>query len=439
MLINISRLLFMAAVWRVAEGKTPLPYGSDGKCNNASSEYYVKKLKLCCSKCNPGTHLKYECTTNSDTVCNPCQDGHYSENHNHFPNCFSCQNCKEVKGLIYGTNCSANTKAVCVCAEPGMFCSNLNFNNECEECKKYKSCKPGQYVSKKGTPRSDFRCTSCPPGHFSDHINAEQCKPHTQCEGRSVLRLGESTTDTLCEKTPPPSTTTTTTTTTTTFTSSPKDPQSKPPGKLWSPKETESVNMTTTTSLPSTSTALRNSPTPVSFLNYYIVISCVLVLLTSAMVIIAYRLRKRKGLQKVPITDDNKQKQDASVSETPDYQRLLPSERCLKEPSMTSSDSQSQPDSSHSSADWLERTSQEESIPEQLSVSSPFNLSITATFNCQLNPTAASCSIPLNTSARTSHVEAPVPLSQEEVCVSCQQEDGKEALQSVQESGLCVF
>lgn len=105
---------------------------------------------------------------------------------------------------------------------------------------------------------------------------------------------------------------------------------------------------------------------------------------------------------------------------------------------MTSSDSQSQPDSGHSSADWLDRTSQE-SLPEQPSVSSPMvNLSITATFNCQLNPTTASCSIPMLTPL-TPHAEAPVPLSQEEVCVSCQQEDGKEALRSVQESGLCVF
>lgn len=109
---------------------------------------------------------------------------------------------------------------------------------------------------------------------------------------------------------------------------------------------------------------------------------------------------------------------------------------------MSSSDSQSQPDSSqsHISGDWLERTSQEESLHELPSVSSPLvNLSITATFNCQLNPATASCSIPMNTSALTPRAEAPVPLSQEEVCVSCQQEDGKEALQSVQESGLCTF
>ncbi|XP_016429336.1 tumor necrosis factor receptor superfamily member 1B-like isoform X2 [Sinocyclocheilus rhinocerous] len=435
MLILISRLLFMAAVWRVAEGKTPLPYGSVGTCNNASSEYYVRQLELCCSRCKPGTHLVFECTSNSDTICEPCQDGHYSENINHFPNCFSCRKCKGVKGLIYGTNCSADTKAVCVC-KPGMFCSKRNFNQECEECKKYRSCKPGEYVAKEGSPISDVKCALCPSGTFSNHSNAERCKPHTQCEGRSVLRLGSSTTDTLCEMTPPPS---------------PKHPQPKQPSKLWSQtEETQRMNTTTTTSLPplssatpSTSTTLSKSRSPDSkdMIYYIVIVVCVLVLLTLAVtVIIACKLRKRKGLQKVPITDANKLEQDASASGTPDYQCLLPVDRCQKEPSMTSSDSQSQPDSSHSSADWMERTSQDESIPEQPSVSSPMvNLSITATFNCQLNPTTASCSIPLNTSARTPHVEAPVPLSQEEVCISCQQEDGKEALQSVQESGPCLF
>lgn len=249
--------------------------------------------------------------------------------------------------------------------------------------------------------------------------------------------------------TPPPPSTTTTTTTTTPLQSSPKHPQSKQPSKLWSEvEETQRMNTTTKTSLPPsssttpcTSTTLSKSWSP-DMIYYIVIVACVLVLLTLAvLVIIACKLRKRKaGLQKVPITDANKPEQDASANCTPDYQHLLPVDRCQKEPSMTSSDSQSQPDSSHSSADWLERTSQEESIPEQPSVSSPMvNLSITATFNCQLNPTTASCSIPLNTSARTPHVEAPVPLSQEEVCISCQQEDGKEALQSVQESGSCVF
>ncbi|XP_058646499.1 tumor necrosis factor receptor superfamily member 1B isoform X3 [Onychostoma macrolepis] len=387
MLILISRLLFMAAVWRVAEGKTLLPYGSDGPCDNAASEYYVKNLKLCCSRCKPGTHLKEECTSNSDTICEPCQDGRYSEKMNHFSNCFSCPKCRD------------------------------------------------------GSPISDFKCASCPSGTFSNHCNAEQCKPHTQCEGRSFLRLGNSTTDTLCEMTPPPSTTT----------APLQSSSSKQHSTLWSQNERKQRMNKTTTSLPPLSSKTPNTSTTLIKTPFYnsidmiyciVIVVCVLVLLTlTGLVIITCKFRKRKaGLQKVPITDANKPEQDAPANGTPDCQHLLPNDRCQKEPSMTSSDSQSQPDSSHSSADWLERTSQEESIPEQPSVSSPMvNLSITATFNCQLNPTSASCSIPLNTSARTPHVEAPVPLSQEEVCISCQQEDGKEALQSVQESDPCVF
>ncbi|XP_059393804.1 tumor necrosis factor receptor superfamily member 1B-like isoform X2 [Carassius carassius] len=441
MLILISRLLFMAAVWRVADGKTPLPYESAGTCNNASSEYYVKQQKLCCSRCKPGTHLLLTCTSYSDSICKPCQDGRYSENINHFDNCFSCRKCKNVKGLIYGTNCSADTKAVCIC-KPGMYCSKRNYKEECEECKKYISCKPGEYVTKEGSPTSDVKCASCPPGKFSNHSNAEQCKPHTECEGRSVLRLGNSTTDTMCEMTSPP----TTTTTTAPLQSSSKHPQ---PRTLWNQtKEPQHMNMTSTTSLSPPSSVAPNTfiipnksrpPDSKDMIYYIVIVACVLVLLTllAVMVIIACKLRKRNGLQRYHITDANKQ--DVSASSTPDCQHLLPIDRCQKEPSMTSSDSQSQPDSGHSSADWLERTSQE-SIPEQPSVSSPMvNLSITATLTCQLNPTTACCSIPLNTSARTPHVEAQVPLSQEEVCISCQQEDGKEALQSVQESGLCVF
>ncbi|XP_048028009.1 tumor necrosis factor receptor superfamily member 1B isoform X2 [Megalobrama amblycephala] len=444
MLILISRLILMTAVWRVAEGKASLPYSSEGKCNDLTSEYYAKDLQICCSKCKPGTRQHVQCTRNSDTVCEPCQQGQYSENYNHFKNCFSCPQCKDEKGLAYGTKCSADTKSVCVC-KPGMFCSKIGFLSECEECRKYKSCKPGEYTARKGTPKNDVKCEKCQSGTFSNHINAESCQPHTQCEGGSVLRQGSSTADTLCDVTPPPLTNTTEVS----LQSSPKHPHPR----LTKPSSFRSLtaqpmNATTTPSLlPSSSmTAIKttnSSDTDTPTLIYCTVIVCgVLVLLALTLMVITCKLRKRKGIKKVPVAGGNKLVQDASENGILDHQCLLHADKCQKEPSMTSSDSQSQPDSSqsHSSGDWLERASQEESLPEQPSVSSPLvNLSITATFNCQVNPTTASCSIPLNPSALTPHVEAPVPLSQEEVCISCQQEDGKEALQSVQESSPCAF
>ncbi|XP_067287290.1 tumor necrosis factor receptor superfamily member 1B [Pseudorasbora parva] len=429
MLILLARLLFMTAVWRVAEGKASLPYSPIGQtCDNSTSEYYLKNLKICCSKCKPGTHLEVQCNENADTICAPCEDGQYSDLFTYFQNCFSCPSCKEDRGLIYGKKCSADTKPVCVC-KPGMFCYNYDFSNECERCRKYKSCKPGEHITSRGSPKADVKCEPCPSGTFSNHINAESCQPHTKCG--SVLRLGNSTADTQCDRTALPSITTEVS-----LQVSSRHPQPSNINSLQ--RQTEEVNVATTTSLlPSSSVSTAASrattssnPDTLTLISCTVIL-CVLVLLTAVMVITC-KLRKRKaGLQKVPITGANKLEQVTSESGIAECQHLLPTDKLQKEPSMTSSDSQSQPDSSqsHSSGDWLERTSQEESLPELPSVSSPLvNLNITATFKCQLN-----------SSALTPHVEAPLPLSQEEVCISCQQEDGKEALQSVQESGLCAF
>ncbi|XDV51241.1 hypothetical protein PO909_020160 [Leuciscus waleckii] len=444
MLILISRLLFMTAVWCVAEGKAPLPYSSNGVCDNTTTEYYIKNLNICCSKCKPGTRLDKQCTVNSNTICAPCQAGQYSERFNHFPNCFSCQRCKAEKGLDYHKNCTADSQTVCIC-KPGWTCEGTL--SECDQCKKYRICKPGEYIFSKGSPKADVKCKVCPTGKFSNHSNAEFCQPHTQCYSGSVLRPGDSKADTHCDMTPPASTTTEVSHQISSIHPHPREINSSPSLE----EKLPGMNTTTTPSLLPSSSMTPSTPEnqttigpkpDTSSLIYYTVIVCgvlvLLVLLTLAVMGITCMLRKRKGEHKVPIPGVKKLEQDPSKNNIPDCQLLLTADKCQKEPSMSSSDSQSQPDSSqsHISGDWLERTSQEE-LP---SVSSPLvNLSITATFNCQVNPATASCSIPMNTSALTPRAEAPVPLSQEEVCVSCQQEDGKEALQSVQECGPCTF
>ncbi|XP_056324374.1 tumor necrosis factor receptor superfamily member 1B isoform X2 [Danio aesculapii] len=441
MLILIARLLllFMTVVWLMAEGKAPPPYRPEGKlCNNATSEYYMKKLGLCCSKCKPGTRLTVACSISSDTICEPCAGGLYSESMNHYPNCFKCPTCKEEKGLMYGTNCSADTKAVCVC-KPGMYCSKYGLSSECEECKKHKSCKPGEGAERKGSPTTDVKCAPCPIGTFSDRSGSEPCRPHTQCEGSAVLRVGNSTDDTVCKMKPLEGTSKVHM-----QTSSKPKPTGTP--EMW-PMNTDSTSTVTVLSSDvkhSRAATTNTQETPRNPQPDYMIIICitgavVLVLLILVMTVVTCKIRERKGLTKVPITDTNTVEQDPSQSSTPDHQHLLHVDRTQTEPSMSSSDSQSQPDcsQSHSSSEWLERSSQDE-CP---SVSSPvLNLSITATFNCQLNPAAASCSIPINPSTLMPHAEAPVPLSQEEVCIStCQQEDGKEALQSVQESGPFLY
>ncbi|XP_051957973.1 tumor necrosis factor receptor superfamily member 1B isoform X2 [Xyrauchen texanus] len=447
MIISIRLLIFLAALWLFSEGKTSLPYKSDGDCVNSTSEYFNKLLSICCSKCKPGTRQQVECTADSDTICAPCQDGQYSDNMNHFGNCFSCKKCNDDKGLKYVTKCSADTKSVCEC-KLGMFCYRYHFD-ECEACRKYKSCKPGEGVIKNGTSKSNVKCERCSEGTFSNSTNTETCKPHTRCVGSAVLRPGNSTTDTKCDTTP--------------FTTNKVPPQISTKGFLNVPPQvkpsgiqssTQPMNTTFTPSLPvlrgviSSTTRISSNlvsvrpisnPEPYTITIIYVIACSVMGLLTLTMIVIICRFRNRKGVKKAVIVENNKQEQGLLANYRPDLQCLLHTDGCQKEPSTTSSDSLSQPDSSqsHSSNYWLEGASLEETLPEQPSVSSPLvNLSITATFNCQMNPTC--CSIPLSPATLTPKAEAPVRLSQEEVCISCQQEDGKEALQSVQESNPCV-
>uniref|UniRef100_A0A673FS30 TNFR-Cys domain-containing protein n=1 Tax=Sinocyclocheilus rhinocerous TaxID=307959 RepID=A0A673FS30_9TELE len=209
--------------------QTPPPYRSSGPCNTAF-EYYAKNLGLCCSRCKPGTHLAVMCTSISDTICEPCQDGQYSENVNHFSNCFSCPKCKGVKGLMYGTNCSADTKAVCVC-KPGMLCSKRNFNKECEECRKYRSCKPGEYVIKEGKRQNNLATV---------HKHLEVCGQNWSCVAFSLCLF-------LFTKAP--------------LQSSPKPTRPKEPSNLrGQTQEMKRMNTTTTSSLAPSSRAISSTP-----------------------------------------------------------------------------------------------------------------------------------------------------------------------------------
>ncbi len=128
-----------------------------------------------------------------------------------------------------------------------------------------------------GSPTSDVKCASCLSGTFSttvmlssvNHTHSKmqmERKTHylqihthayglfvffsVRCEGRSVLRLGDSKTDTLCEMTSPASTTTTL------LQSSSKHPQ---PRQLNHMEETTHMNTTSTTSLPPLSSMTHSS------------------------------------------------------------------------------------------------------------------------------------------------------------------------------------
>uniref|UniRef100_A0A4W5P664 Tumor necrosis factor receptor superfamily, member 1B n=1 Tax=Hucho hucho TaxID=62062 RepID=A0A4W5P664_9TELE len=178
-----------------------LPYtpDSDASCRNKTAEYYNTDVNLCCSKCTSGTRRKVVCSSTSDTACERCPSGQYSNTFNYFSNCFRCPKCSADKGLQYVLKCSSTTKTQCAC-QTGMYCV-LDQHPDCKECASYTYCKPGHGVTVEGTAESDVECASCPNGTFSDQDSYTQiCQHHTDCvsQGRDVLTYGTATTDAVC-------------------------------------------------------------------------------------------------------------------------------------------------------------------------------------------------------------------------------------------------
>ncbi|CAG5979846.1 unnamed protein product [Menidia menidia] len=179
-----------------------LPYvpDSDGKCRNTTTEYFQDGSSLCCKKCPPGYRMKKECSQQSDSECEKCGPEMYMENWNYAKNCFPCTRCKARKGLQISQTCSPARNSMCVC-QPGKFCQ-MGFNDPyCTDCISYTLCKAGFGVSVPGTPNSNVKCEKCPSGSFSSVASySDWCKPHTSCNGRAVISMGDDVSDTKCEE-----------------------------------------------------------------------------------------------------------------------------------------------------------------------------------------------------------------------------------------------
>ncbi|XP_066461678.1 tumor necrosis factor receptor superfamily member 5-like isoform X2 [Eleutherodactylus coqui] len=107
-----------------------------------------------------------------------------------------CPMCERGAGLIVKERCTTTSNTVCEC-QVGRFC----LNQECDLCQEHTQCKPGQYVKKPGTGRTDTVCENCPPGHFSNETNSNVCFPWSKCSefGFVEFKEGNSITDALCK------------------------------------------------------------------------------------------------------------------------------------------------------------------------------------------------------------------------------------------------
>ncbi|XP_040190330.1 tumor necrosis factor receptor superfamily member 14-like isoform X1 [Rana temporaria] len=99
-------------------------------CNDR--QYLEQTLGKCCSRCEPGKHMKTECTETSDTECRPCEEGRYTSNWNYATKCMSCKSCDPP--LVEKEKCSRTKKAQCGCPE-GYSCIQLSGTGVCLVCK----------------------------------------------------------------------------------------------------------------------------------------------------------------------------------------------------------------------------------------------------------------------------------------------------------------
>ncbi|KAM6241106.1 tumor necrosis factor receptor superfamily member 4 isoform 2-T2 [Porphyrio hochstetteri] len=125
----------------------------------------------CCKDCAPGERMKYRCTATADTVCVPCQDEYFSNEHNH-NFCNSCTICNTRRGSVEVKKCEKTSDRICM-------------------------CRPGYMPDTKYTLGS--ACLPCPEGSYSLGQN-ENCRPWTNCSilGKNILQQGTKTADAVC-------------------------------------------------------------------------------------------------------------------------------------------------------------------------------------------------------------------------------------------------
>ncbi|XP_037354372.1 tumor necrosis factor receptor superfamily member 1B [Talpa occidentalis] len=201
--LAVGLQLWAAALAVPAQVSFTPPYAPVPGSSCQQREYYDKNTQMCCSKCPPGYHVQFYCTTTSDTICEPCKDNTYTQLWNWVPECLSCNSRCTGQGLMETQACTQKQNRICTC-EPGWYCM-LEQQQGCIVCGPFRKCPPGKGVAKPGTAKSDVVCAPCGPGTFSDtESSTDTCRPHRSC--RSVDIPGNASRDAVCRGESAPST-----------------------------------------------------------------------------------------------------------------------------------------------------------------------------------------------------------------------------------------
>ncbi|NXM18656.1 TNR5 factor, partial [Ploceus nigricollis] len=161
------------------------------------NKQYIYKGR-CCNRCQPGEKLVSECNKTEDSVCAPCESGHYQPSWTKEKHCAPHDICEGNAGLVVKMHGDATHNTVCQC-RAGTHCSD----SSCQTCVENQPCQLGSgFVAAKAMDRMSSPCEPCAEGTFSNvSSKTEPCHPWTSCEekGLVVKVKGTNSSDVICE------------------------------------------------------------------------------------------------------------------------------------------------------------------------------------------------------------------------------------------------
>ncbi|XP_072206349.1 tumor necrosis factor receptor superfamily member 5 isoform X2 [Excalfactoria chinensis] len=174
-----------------------LSCGQPGDAVNCSDKQYEHKGR-CCNRCQPGKKLTSECNDTENSVCTPCENGHYQQGWTKERHCTPHDICEDNAGLVVKRHGNATHNTVCQC-RAGMHCSDAS----CQTCVENEPCKQGfGFVAAMAEAQMTSPCEPCAEGTFSNvSSKTEPCHLWTSCEekGLVVKVKGTNTSDVICE------------------------------------------------------------------------------------------------------------------------------------------------------------------------------------------------------------------------------------------------
>ncbi|XP_030641095.1 tumor necrosis factor receptor superfamily member 14-like [Chanos chanos] len=153
----------------------------------------------CCPMCSPGQYVSKHCTEYSSTSCVECPVSTFIDKPSGRNNCMLCAICDSRNGLRIKEECISISDTICEPLE-GNYCIE-KIEHTCKHAVEHSKCKPGQYITQRGTAATDTVCGDCVGETYSDG-SFTSCQPHTQCQlkGLKEIRPGTNSSDAECEE-----------------------------------------------------------------------------------------------------------------------------------------------------------------------------------------------------------------------------------------------